>query len=205
MTSKIFHCHFTLLETVHPSLRGSLVILPGIFMTFGQLVSWILGYFLSWRTTAYVLIAPPLLLMLLFISFPESPYWLVEKSKLNLAKKSLEFYRGNQYNVAEELLEISQSHESKLRNTSNKSNTVQKLLSVTFLKPFSCVGLLYIIFTWTGHFNFQIYMIIILREIESSIGSDIASRIDSDITPIIIGVTGFLSACKSHCYCLLQT
>ena len=205
MTSKIFHCHFTLLETVHPSLRGSLVILPGIFMTFGQLVSWILGYFLSWRTTAYVLIAPPLLLMLLFISFPESPYWLVEKSKLNLAKKSLEFYRGNQYNVAEELLEISQSHESKLRNTSKKSNTVQKLLSVTFLKPFSCVGLLYIIFTWTGHFNFQIYMIIILREIESSIGSDIASRIDSDITPIIIGVTGFLSACKSHCYHLLQT
>ena len=205
MTSKIFHCHFTLLETVHPSLRGSLVILPGIFMTFGQLVSWILGYFLSWRTTAYVLMAPPLLLILLFLPFPESPYWLIEKSKLKLAKKSLEFYRGDQYNVAEELLEISQSHESKLRNTSKKSNTVQKLLSVTFLKPFSCVGLLYIIFTWTGHFNFQIYMIIILREIESSIGSDIASRIDSDITPIIIGVTGFLSACKSHCYHLLQT
>ena len=96
---------------MHPSLRGSLVILPGIFMTFGQLVSWILGYFLSWRTTAYVLIAPPLLLMLLFISFPESPYWLVEKSKLKLAKKSLEFYRGNQYNVAEELFEISQRWE----------------------------------------------------------------------------------------------
>ena len=201
MTSQnIFICHFTLLETVHPSLRGSLVILPGIFMTFGQLVSWILGYFLSWRTTAYVLIIPPLLLMLLFISFPESPYWLVENRKLNLAKKSLEFYRGNQYNVAEELLEISQSHESKLRNTSNKSNTVQKLLSMTFLKPFSCVGLLYVIFTWTGHFNFQIYMIIILREIESSIGLDIASKIDSDVTPIIVGVTGFLSACKSHCY-----
>ena len=96
---------------MHPSLRGSLVILPGIFMTFGQLVSWILGYFLSWRTTAYVLIAPSLLLMLLFISFPESPYWLVEKSKLKLAKKSLEFYRGNQYNVAEELFEISQRWE----------------------------------------------------------------------------------------------
>ena len=169
-------------------------------MTFGQLVSWILGYFLSWRTTAYVLMAPPLLLILLFIPFPESPYWLVEKSKLKLAKKSLEFYRGNQYNVAEELFEIIQSHESKLKNASNKSNTVQKLLSLTFLKPFSRVGLTYIIFTWTGHFNFQVYMIIILCEIESSIGSDIASKIDSDITPIIIGVTGFLSACRSHCY-----
>ena len=167
-------------------------------MTFGQLVSWILGYFLSWRTTAYVLMAPPLLLILLFIPFPESPYWLVEKSKLKLAKKSLEFYRGNQYNVAEELFEISQSHESKLRNTSNKSNTVQKLLSLTFLKPFSRVGLTYIIFTWTGHFNFQVYMIIILREIASSLGSDIALKIDTDITPIIIGVTALLSACKSH-------
>ena len=91
-----------------------------------------------------------------------------------------------------------QSHESKLKNASNKSNTVQKLLSLTFLKPFSRVGLTYIIFTWTGHFNFQVYMIIILREIESSIGSDIASKIDTDITPIIIGVTVLLSACKSH-------
>ena len=95
-------------------------------MTFGQLVSWILGYFLSWRTTAYVLMAPPLLLILLFIPFPESPYWLVEKSKLKLAKKSLEFYRGDQYNVAEELFEISQSHESKLKNASNTGYLILK-------------------------------------------------------------------------------
>ena len=79
-----------------------------------------------------------------------------------------------------------------------RSNTVQKLLSLTFFKPFSRVGLTYIIFTWTGHFNFQVYMIIILREIASSIGSDIAPKIDTDITPIIIGVTVLLSACKSH-------
>ena len=169
-------------------------------MTFGQLISWILGYFLDWRTVAFVLMAPPLLLMLLFIPFPETPYWLVENNKFNMAKKSLEFYRGNQHNVDEELFEISQNHESKLKNTSNKSIAVEKILSLTFLKPFSCVGLLYIIFTWTGHFTFQVYMIIILREIASSIGSDNGSKIDADITPIIIGVTGFLSACRSHCY-----
>ena len=173
------------------------MIIPGIFMTFGQLVSWILGYFLDWRTTAFVLMAPPLLLMLLFIPFPETPYWLVENNKLNMAKKSLEFYRGNQHNVDGELFEISQNHESKLRNTSN-DNTAQKLLSMTFFRPFSCVGLLYIIFTWTGHPTFQVYMIIILREIASSIGSDNGSKIDADITPIIIGVTGFLSACRSQ-------
>ena len=172
-------------------------------MAFGQLLSWILGYFLDWRTAAFVLMAPPLFLMLLFIPFPETPYWLVENNKLNMAKKSLEFYRGNQHNVDEELFEISQNHESKLRNTSNKSNTVQKILSLTFLKPFSCVGLLYIIFTWTGHFTFQVYMIIILREIVSSIGSNDGSKIDADITPIIIGVTGFLSACRSHFYYII--
>ena len=194
-----FYYHFLLLEIVHPSIRGSLVIITGIFMTIGQLISWILGYFLDWRTTAFVLMGPPLLLALLFIPFPETPYWLVENNKLNLAKKSLEFYRGNQYNVDGELFEISQNHESKLRNTSN-DNTAQKLLSMTFFRPFSCVGFLYIIFTWTGHFTFQVYMIIILREIASSIGSDNGSKIDADITPIIIGVTGVLSACRSHCY-----
>ena len=106
-------------------------------MTFGQLVAWILGYFLDWRTVAFVLMAPPLLLMLLFIPFPETPYWLVENNKFNMAKKSLEFYRGNQHNVDEELFEISQNHESKLMNTSNKSNAVEKILSMTFFEPFS--------------------------------------------------------------------
>ena len=116
-------------------------------MTFGQLVSWILGYFLSWRTTAYVLMAPPLLLILLFLPFPESPYWLVEKSKLKLAKKSLEFYRGNQYNVAEELFEISQSHESKLKNalntgylilTEQEETKTRYLAPLTDFKQFFC-------------------------------------------------------------------
>ena len=207
------------------------MIIPGIFMTFGQLVSWVLGYFISWRLSAYALMAPPLLLTLLFIPFPETAYWLVENNQLNLAKKSLEFYRGNQYNVAEELFEISQKHEAKLRNAvsltlstfpegfhrGNQNNmednekndsklrrntpntkawmhTAKKILSMTFFRPFSCVGLIYIIFTWTGHFTFQVYMIIILREIASSIDPSSASKIDSNITPVIIGIVGVVTA-----------
>ena len=44
-------------ETVHPSIRSSLMALPAFIIAFGQLLVWTLGYFLPWRMTAYVLIS----------------------------------------------------------------------------------------------------------------------------------------------------
>ena len=83
------------------------------------------------------------MLTILFVPFPDTPYWLVENNKLELAKKSLEFYRGNQYNIAEELFEISQKHESKQRNSENdsgramKSSCIHKYLSTKIFGCFS--------------------------------------------------------------------
>merc|ERR1712079_336615 len=74
-------------ETVHPSIRGSLVTLPAFMMAGGMLMVWIIGYFLTWRMTAYLLIIPPILLTLLILLFPETPYWLIENNDNEAAKK----------------------------------------------------------------------------------------------------------------------
>ena len=57
-------------ETVHPNIRASIVTLPGFMNTLGILLVWSLGYFLSWRTTAYFLAISPILMAILIIPFP---------------------------------------------------------------------------------------------------------------------------------------
>ena len=68
-------------ETVHPNSRGRLASLPTFMRTSGMLLVWTLGYFLSWRMTAYILIIPPTLLTILIFFLPETPFWLIDHNK----------------------------------------------------------------------------------------------------------------------------
>ena len=60
--------------------------MPDFFMALGTFLVWIAGYFLSWRNTAYVSMVPSILLTLIMISLPETPYWLIEADKIELAE-----------------------------------------------------------------------------------------------------------------------
>ena len=170
-------------ETVHPSIRSSLVALPAFMVAFGQLSVWILGYFLPWRTTAYLLVIPSVLLSLFIIPLPETPYWLIEQNKYKDAVKSLKFFRGKNYDIVDEISEIQEKHESKQKENTNQTwiYILKRLFSKAFFKPYSCVGILYIVNNWGGFDQVQLFMIEIL---ENS-----GSAIDPKIAPI---VTGFL-------------
>ena len=80
--------------------------MPGVFLAFGSLFVWFVSYFLTWRMTAFTLIIPPLMLTILLLGLPETPYWLVSKNKDSEARKSLKFFRGSQHDVTEELMDI---------------------------------------------------------------------------------------------------
>ena len=159
---------------------SSLVTLPSFMLSFGMLLVWFLGYFLSWRTTAYILTIPPILLTLLILFLPETPYWLIEQNELNDARRSLQFFRGKEYDISDELNEIQQKYEAK--NKSSKESwkfIVKRMFSKAFLRPFSCVGILYIINAWVGFIQIQVFVIEILEKSGSSI--------DPKMAPIIIG------------------
>ena len=169
-------------ETVHPTVRPSLMSLPGFMVAFGLLLVWTLGYFLTWRYTAYVLVICPILLTVLISILPETPYWLIEQNKDTEAKKSLKFFRGKTYDISDEFNEIKQKHESKQNENTNQSwkFTLQRIFSMAFLKPFSCVGILYIINAFNGFSQIQIFIIEILEKSGSSI--------DPKLAPIVVGL-----------------
>ena len=73
-------------ETVHPNIRSNLTVLPAFFMAFGTWLVWVVGYFLSWRNTAFVSMIPAILLTLVMIPLPETPYWLIEANRKDLAE-----------------------------------------------------------------------------------------------------------------------
>ena len=63
---------------------------------------------------------------------------------------------------------------------------MHEIFSGTFLKPFSCAGVLFMIYTISGPDTVQIYLIYILEESKSSI--------EANIGPIISGSIGLFCA-----------
>ena len=104
-------------------------------MALSLLLNWILGNVTTWRITAYLLIIPPILLSALIFSLPESPYWLIEGNSIKAAKDSLQWFRGELYDVSEELTEIQEKCESKTNSLSNEKS--RKSILITLARIFS--------------------------------------------------------------------
>ena len=136
-----------------------------------MLLPWIFGYFFSWRTTAFLLAIPQIVLNIFIIPLHETPYFLIECDNVEAAKKSLSFYRGKSYDISKELQEIEDRHESKKNEADRKSwkFVVRRICSSTFFKPFSCIGVLYIMDSWVGSNELITFTFEILNKAGSSI------------------------------------
>ena len=168
-------------ETAHPSIRSTLVILPVCFVATGQFLVWFLGYLVGWRTTALLVSIPSILCFTLMYFLPETPYWLVEQDQMELAQKSLEFYRGADEDVTEELKEIQEKYRSKMiqKGAQSWSWTLKRFASMAFWKPFLSVGILECLTPLSGFDVHLVYMIPILKWTGYS-G-------DPDFVPTIVG------------------
>lgn len=75
-------------ECCSPKIRGVLGSLPSIFMSFGILVSYVLGSLVAWDTLAWFNSAIAVLLCVLMNLIPDSPVWLRSKNQLQAAEKA---------------------------------------------------------------------------------------------------------------------
>uniref|UniRef100_A0A146KZF3 Facilitated trehalose transporter Tret1 n=1 Tax=Lygus hesperus TaxID=30085 RepID=A0A146KZF3_LYGHE len=91
----------------------------------GILVGYILGKYLDYKWFNFVYAVVPAVYVALMLFIPETPYFLVEKSKDDEAKKSLLWLRGGDVRLAEEELAIIKNRESD--DTEEKLTFLQEL------------------------------------------------------------------------------
>ena len=92
--------------------------------------------------------------------------------RVDEAWKSMQWYRGRDYDVTEEIMEIVEKKKEKSvekRRSSDIYQTLQTLVSVSFLRPFSCAGILYILAQWTGISTMVFYMTNIFQVLTSCV------------------------------------
>ena len=88
-----FVWHYKTSEIASPELRGIIASLPAVFGVAGILCTYILGTFMDWRTMTLVeLVIPVSYLSMLF--HVESPVWLLQKGKIDIARKAIKSLRG---------------------------------------------------------------------------------------------------------------
>lgn len=90
-------------EVTQPHLRGMLSALASVSISFGVLFQYTLGSFVTWKTLSICSTFVPLLALLFMLFVPETPNYLVARSKHDDALKSLAKLRGSSYNLQNEV------------------------------------------------------------------------------------------------------
>ena len=94
-----------------------------------------------------------------------------------VCSQSLQFYRGSNYDITDELSQILELSETKTLLNKNKSGcatTLKRIFSSAFGKPFLMVGVIRILNQWGESHNLMINMIQIFRDSNSSIEPELA-------------------------------
>ena len=110
-------------------------------------------------------------------------------------RKALQFLRGEDFDIKEELNEMIKLKESNEASMASSSNTwtwtFKRLASRAYLKPFFCIGFIKIFMTWGGMNILMMYMVNVFR------GS--TSSIDPELAPVFVGIVRvFSSVCSSY-------
>ncbi|CAG9861707.1 unnamed protein product, partial [Phyllotreta striolata] len=130
-------------EIARADMRGSLVVLAPTLASAGMLLTFLQGWFLHWRTVAWISNVFVLFPLLLLFLIPESPPWLVSKGRIEEAANSLRWLHrhqpqpeNRQESYAELVLnKLQAEHQKKLELQARKSDLGAWALCKEFFKP----------------------------------------------------------------------
>lgn len=169
-------------EVAEVGNRGILSALFNTFLTFGQLVAYVLGAYLSIRVFNVVCGVVPLVFVCLFVVFaPESPAWLLKTGKEEAAAKTLQRIRNSTSDISRELEEIKEDIKR-----SADGHLKDLITNKGLLKGLTITMTLVIFQQLSGISVVLFYAETIFDATESDIPPEISS--------IIVGIVQFLSS-----------
>ncbi|KAF7637130.1 MFS domain-containing protein [Meloidogyne graminicola] len=145
-----------LAETSTPEQRSQSVTMSLLILVFGELCVFIVGAILGnvwyendaiWRWINVLIIIPAIFLLVLhIIILPESPRWLAQRGKANLAWKTLRRMRTSSAQTRHELREIDAAIANNTNNKSGENEKTKKagigdILTVSWLRTVLLVGI----------------------------------------------------------------
>jgi len=156
-------------EISHSSVRGRLTGLVDLFRQLGFLFVYVIGSSgLTWRETCIVCgIVTTIIPFGALWFLPNSPRWLATKSRNDEARRSLKFYRGEEYCIDVELTEISNQLKSSNKGSSVK-NQLKTLQEHSIVKRMILLCFLFFAYQFTGNFSMIMFSVTIFQSVEGS-------------------------------------
>ncbi|KAG7201532.1 hypothetical protein KM043_004283 [Ampulex compressa] len=170
-------------ETIQAEVRGTLGLLPTAFGNTGILVCFIAGMYMDWRNLALLGACLPIPFLILMFMIPETPRWYISKGKTKKARKSLQWLRGKDADITEELTTVEKIHVESERNSTQ--GAMSEILKKNHFKPLLIsLGLMF--FQQLSGINAVIFYTV-------RIFKDAGSSVDENVSTIIVGIVNFIS------------
>ncbi|XP_028043881.1 facilitated trehalose transporter Tret1-2 homolog [Bombyx mandarina] len=174
-------------EICLPNMRGVVAAMPNLFVAVGITIQAALGSVFKWRKLCYICGTYSVVMLIANFFLPETPYFVLMKDTEDKAKKSLTRFRGRDYDIDAEMVQII---EFKSANNIEKLN-FRELIRALF-KPSSCKPF-FVIFSYFVAMQFAGVTILMMWTIEVLKASK--TSLDPRYGNIILGFTRLSTAC----------
>nr|CAI5845331.1 unnamed protein product [Callosobruchus analis] len=175
-------------EIGRADMRGSLISSAPTFASLGMVICFLKGWFLHWRTVAWMSIAYCVIPLLLTFFIPESPAWLVSKGRIEQAAKSLRWihrYQPQPENRHETMAELQlqflqKEHQAKLEKQAKEGGSgglakLKEFLKPTGYKPLLILFGLFFFQQFSGIYITLFYSVTFFKEVGSTLNPYLAS------------------------------
>ncbi|CAG4995479.1 unnamed protein product [Parnassius apollo] len=146
-------------EIAVPEIRGCLSSVSKILSQIGILISYSLGAYLNWQQLALVVAAAPVLLFLALLFIPETPSSLFLRGKEEDAADSLQWLRGPDTDIRQELATIRTNILASKQFNDGRAGKLKVLLSKRLTRPVLITCGLMFFQRFTGAHVFSFYAV----------------------------------------------
>lgn len=143
-------------EIAVPEIRGCLSSVLKILSQIGILISFSIGAYFNWYQLALMIAAAPILLFFALFFIPETPSSLLLRGKEQEAEESLQWLRGPEADIRQELATIRTNILASKLNNGGHTSKLKALLSKRMTRPvlITCGLMFFQRFTGANLFNF---------------------------------------------------